>query len=150
MNTLARTYLFDEPLLRMGMIPRFIVRLIEYTTYAFLVVLCVAALLSDVAQLAAFGWLLVLFLGDRLLHAGKAENDFSHLPAGLVALENYISPVTLSIFEYGFSRALSLSGNLSLYLLERLLARYDVRLVLQRMSIPPQQFQEQLIQELGQ
>lgn len=144
MTDMTRTYVFDEPLIRMGVTPRFFVRLIEYTTYTFLAVFCIAALFSDVKQLYALGWLLLLFLGDRLLHVGKAENDFVHLPTGVIRLHDYVAPATLASLEYGFSRARSVSGNLSLYILERLLARQDVRTVLGRMSVPLRPFQERL------
>ncbi len=144
MSNPITTYTLNEPLLRMSALARFFVRLVEYATYTLLFVFCVAALFSDVTRLYAAGWLLLLFLGDRLLHIGEAEKTFTHLLPAMVCLEEYIPPTTLGILEYGVRRASTVSGSLSLYLLERLLTRNDVRAVFARMSVPLSSFEERL------
>ncbi len=128
---------FDEPLLKMGVGARFLVRFAAYSFYGLMVASTVALLLSDIDWLNGTGLFFLIFLADRLIYARDAEENFSTPPRGRVNIARYISPASLYILEYSAGRAKHFLRNPYLFLLQRLVARSDIKEVLNRIDVNP-------------
>lgn len=143
MNT-TRTYYFDDPRLRMGETGRFLFRFLAFSTFGVCIAAAFALSFSDVAYVRAVGLLLALFLADRLVHFGQAEKRLVRLPLGNINIAEYISPAAFAIIEYALRRTLALSGNINLYILQRLLTRKDIREAIMRLDIPVEELEQKL------
>ncbi len=125
----------------MGSLGRFLVRFVSYSGYGILVAAAITFSFSDVKWLQSAGWLLALFLADRVAHLGKAERSLAHLPRfGSINIALYLSPQTLLALEWAFERVFLVGGNFYLHLLKKLADRREIREALIRMDVPLEDF----------
>jgi ATP-dependent Clp protease ATP-binding subunit ClpC len=145
---------FDDPRLEMSHLGRFFVRLVFYSNFGILSVVCVLALLSPIKWVFYTGILLSLFLLDFINHIGKADRSLRGKLVGKVNLSKYITPASFTILEYAFDRSLLLGGNFYLYALKKIIERKDAQEGLKRMDIDLEEFnnkvEEMLMVSLGQ
>ena len=129
---------FSEPLLEMGAVNRFFVRLAIYCFYAVLAVAAAIFLLSDIGRLFWAGVLLSLFLGDRLLHFSQAERSLFDLNGGKeqkINIADYLTPVAFKALEKAFEKSVFVGANFYLYLAKFLTENRDVNEALLRMDV---------------
>ncbi|OGY63036.1 MAG: hypothetical protein A2745_00880 [Candidatus Harrisonbacteria bacterium RIFCSPHIGHO2_01_FULL_44_13] len=143
-------FYFDEPRLRMGFLGRFLARLISFTAYGVAAAAALVFSLSDIRWLNGLGWLLILFLGDRLSHIGQADRSLYKLPRrGRINIANYLLPTTLGVLEYARGRAGALGGDLALFILQRLIDQKDIQTALIRMDVKPEEIEQKVDDYLG-
>lgn len=117
----------------------FIVRLVGFCFYLVLVAAAVVFILSGSGRLIALGTLLLLFLLDRLLHARDGEKTLSELSGGgNVALA--LTPASYKIIGYAFRKSRGTNANFYLILLTLLAERKEIREVLKRLDVDPDNF----------
>ncbi|MBU4348604.1 ATP-dependent Clp protease ATP-binding subunit [Patescibacteria group bacterium] len=154
MNKKELELYFDDSRLRMSHLGRFFVRLVFYSNFGILSVICVLALLSPTKWVFWTGILLSLFLLDFINHLGKADRSLRGKLVGKVNLSKYTSPSSFTILEYAFDRSLLLGGNFYLYVLKKITERKDIQEGLKRMDIDLEEFnnkiEEMLIASLKQ
>jgi len=132
---------YDEPRLKMLAVSRFAIRFVSYVTYSLLAAMAILLSVIDIAWLRSIGWLLDLFLLDRLLHLGRPERSLVRLPrTGDVNIALYTSPQAFAILEWAWERTLALGGDFKLYLLRRLIERPEIKQGLMRMDVKPEEF----------
>ncbi len=136
---------------------RFFVRLIIYLIYAVLTAAAATFILSDVKRLFWLGVLILLFLGDRLIHFGQAERStvsfLRYLPRLSRRKENlgvvqspmfnaayYLSPASFSILEKSSDKALIVGGDFYLYLIRFLIRLPEIKKGLSRMDADINEF----------
>jgi ATP-dependent Clp protease ATP-binding subunit ClpC len=131
---------YDEPRLKMSVFSRFLIRFFSYSTYGILAATAVTLSLSDIKGLQSAGWLLDLFLLDRVIHLGKSERSLARLPRrGKFNAALAMAPSTFSIIEWAFERALILGGDFILYAVRKLIDRKEIREGLRRMDAKPEE-----------
>lgn len=128
-------YYFSDPRLQMTTVGRFVVRLIGYFAYGVTCAVMIMFCASDVRPLRAAGFLLVLFFLDRALHRKKSERLLAHASLRHPNVRCYTAPLTYSLIEHSFERALVSGGGLSLHLLAELVKRPEIRRAFVRMDI---------------
>src|SRR3989338_2826382 len=131
---------YDEPRLKMSVAGRFLVRSIIYSAYGILIAAAIIFSTSAIPWLSSLGWLIVLFVADRLLHFGRAERSFVRLPKEDVNVALYAIPQVYSVLEWSFDRALALGGDFNLYVMRKLLQNKDVVGGLARMDVKSDEF----------
>lgn len=145
----AHIYFYD-PRFQMSHPGRLFVRLVFYSTYGILIAGTITFLLSDISWLFWSGALLLLFLLDRIKHFGQADRSLRKGMGKEINLARYVTPITFSLLEYAYERALIASGNFYLFLLKRLVERKDIREGLVRMDLDPEEVEskvEEVLQE---
>jgi len=130
----------DEPRLRMSSLSRFIIRFVCYLAYGVLVAAAIIFSVADIRWLQAIGWLLVLFLLDRLVHSRQPDQSLVRLPkTGRVNAAAALDGRALSIIESASERAALLGGEFSLHLIRLLIDRRDIQAALIRMDAEPKE-----------
>ena len=137
-------FFYREPRLEMSVIGRFAIRIISYSSYGILSAAAVAFSFSDVSWLKAIGFLLVLFLVDRMLHIGDAERHLARLPRGKINLADYITPFGFAAIEYAFDRALVAGGDFGLYLFQKLIGRKEIQEGMRRLDVKQSELETKL------
>jgi len=135
MKSKNTNFYFFDPRLQMTQLGRLFVRVVFYSTYAFLIAACATFLLSDIKWIFWLGALLFLILFDRLKHLGQADRVLRKNLRGDVNLAEYLSPASFIMLEYAFERSLLMGGNFYLFILRRLLERKDIKEGLVRMDL---------------
>lgn len=129
---------YNEPRLQLNGLGRFLVRFFSYCAYGILAAGAVIFSFSDLNWLQSIGWLIALFLLDRITHISKAERRLAPLPKhGRFNAALAVSPRAFSVLEWSFERALVLGGDFVLYVLKRLLERKEIKAALVRMDADP-------------
>ncbi|OGY63585.1 MAG: hypothetical protein A3I24_01410 [Candidatus Harrisonbacteria bacterium RIFCSPLOWO2_02_FULL_41_13b] len=145
---------YDESRLKMSVAGRFLVRSIIYSTYGILIAAAIIFSTAAIPWLSSLGWLIILFIADRLLHFGKAERSFVRLSKEGINVALYAIPQVYSVLEWSFDRALALGGDFNLYVMQKLLQNKDVVGGLARMGVKPEEFiskvEEYLLKLAGQ
>ncbi len=132
---------FSEPRLQMSAPDRIVVRLVSNAAYGLLGAGAIALSLSDVELLRSSGFLLILFLADRLLHLGKSEQSLARLPKdGKINAANYLTPSSFRILEGALDKSMFRGGNLFLQLLRLLLDRKEIQTGLKRLDVRVEKF----------
>lgn len=156
---------FNESRLKMSSAGRFLVRLVSYSAYAVVTAAAVTFSFSDLPSLKSVGWLLVLFLIDRVFHIGKAERSLAQLlrsrrAVGFayddarhgvesVNVALYLVPQSYAILEWAIERSATAGGNLPLFVLRKLVDRREVRNSLVRMDVKVDEFIKKIDDELA-
>lgn len=127
----------------MGPLSRFFVRLVSFLFYGVAVAAAITFFISDVSTLRGIGWILILFLADKALHAGSADKSLAYLPkSGKVNAADYLSPSSFLVIEKSLYEAVNSGGNPRLRLFTHLAARREIRSVLVRMDVDLKNFDE--------
>ncbi len=135
MNNLNTELYFDEPLLKMGAINRFWVRLGVYIFYSVALVVAALTLVSDITQLNYVSWIIILFLGDRVLHIGEAERNLSKNIKGRVNVADYLSPKSLNILESALKKSRFFNDSIYLRILEGVLGYRETATVIESLDV---------------
>jgi len=114
---------------------RWIVRFVTAAAYGIVVAAAIIFSVAEVPILRALGWLTILFLIDRVLHFGHADQSFSRIPRGRVNITEYVSPSTYHFIETSFDRALVFGGDWQVHLLHELLVRKELIGALGRIDV---------------
>lgn len=129
----------------MTILGRMFVRIVSYATYIFLFALVLALLFSDYRPLEVLGILLLLFLGDRMIHAAEGDRPLSELPqTGAVNAARYMSPRALLLIERIYDRSIVTESNVFLEACLRLLAQKEIEEGMRRLDVPPAEFKQKL------
>lgn len=144
---------FNEPRLKMSSAGRFLVRLVSYSAYAVVTAAAMTFSFSDLPSLKSIGWLLVLFLIDRVFHIGKAERSLAHLlklPRSVKSVNAalYLIPQSYAILEWAIERSV-VGGNFHLYVLRKLVDRREIKESLARMDVRVDEFMKKIDDELA-
>lgn len=142
-------YSFKEPRLNLSIGGEFIVRTVAYSLYAVLGVGTFILLLSDVAQLRALGFLLAIFLVDRLMHVGEGERSLQEVRGDKVNLALFLTPPAYRQLSYAMRKSLSLHENFHLLLFEGLLRTPDVREAFRRLDVRVEDLNKKISEELA-
>ncbi len=143
---------FKDPRFQMTVPGRFLVRVAASALYAIAFASAFIFLLSDVPGLRAAGFLITLFLGDRIIHFGKPERSIHELHpykgpgihGGKVNAALYFSPAALRTLETAFQRAKLRRLHFPLLLVALLFERREIRKAFLRMDVPVEKFREAL------
>ncbi|MEK7464694.1 MAG: ATP-dependent Clp protease ATP-binding subunit [Patescibacteria group bacterium] len=135
---------FNDPRFNLSGAGEFFVRTIAYSSYAIISALIPLFIFSEVSQIRAVTYLIVLFLADRLLHLGEADKKINDLTGEKENLAEVLTPASYSVLNHSFRKTLALRQNFHLILLQNLLDRRDVRDVLLRLSVKPKEFEQKL------
>src|SRR3989344_5519414 len=123
---------------RFSMTPagRFFVRLSSSAAYTIVIAAAFTFSLSNFAPLRAVGFILILFIGDRIVHLGKSEKSLRGFRSGRANDADYIASSGARILEGAFQRAKLRRLHFPLVLLEFLAERRDIDRALARMDVP--------------
>ena len=138
-------FYFKEPRLKLTAGGEFMVRLVSYSTYALLVATAVLMVLSDISELRWAGVLLVLFLGDRLIHIHDGEKTIAEAEVLVEKKKKINLALLLTSASYrtitsSFRKSRALKHNFYLTTLKKLLSRKDVKEALRRLSVDVVEF----------
>lgn len=126
-------------------------RAVSYTAYAFLSALVVILLLSDINNLRWAGVLLLLFLGDRLLHLREGEKSVYQAEEEAqkkkqINLAELLTPKAYRAISYSFRKSIALDRNFYIVLLRKLAQEKDVREMIERLDINLKDFIEKAVE----
>lgn len=136
----SNEFYFYDPRLEMTAGGRIIVRLVAGIAYGLAAATTVIFSFSDINWLQSAGWLLALFLFNKLAHLGKPEKSLARIRAGRLNISHYLTPASYRFLENAFDQAAVKGGSLSVNLLRRLADRRDVRISLKRLDAPVENF----------
>lgn len=140
-------YTYNDPRLSMTLPGRFIVRLVTYCGYGVMIVGGLVAWGSPVSELHAVGALLLLFLISRVVSWRMADRSLARLPtAGVINIANYTTPETYLLIERAFDKALVHGGDVTLYILQSLTERPEIKQILIRLDVDPESFSHKVDQ----
>jgi ATP-dependent Clp protease ATP-binding subunit ClpC len=137
---------FDDPRLRMTLVGRLVVRVVTWVFYLSLLSATALFLVSDITRVRWIGIGLLLFLIDRVVHRGEADIPIGELPTagGKVNIAKVMRPAALSFLERAFDRAAIARYDFYLELALKLWDQEDVRAVLMRLDVKPDEFKQKL------
>jgi ATP-dependent Clp protease ATP-binding subunit ClpC len=135
---------FNDPRLNMTAAGRFFVRAVANVTASILSAGAVVCVLTDVRWVRPIGILIVLFLLDRVLHAGKSDKSIMEVRGGSVNAAHYLAPQSFRAIEAAYDIARASGGNFFIILLRVLERRGDVRHGLLRLDIKEEDFADKL------
>ncbi len=131
---------FKEPRFELTKGGEFLTRLVTYSAYIGLTAATIILLFSDISSLRWLAVLLALYLIDRALHFSEAEKSLHELKGEKVNLANVLAPAAYRILNYTFRKASMVNLSFQLILLKELMNRGELRKVLKRLSVSPQEF----------
>ena len=142
---------FDDPRLMMTFGGRALVRFSFYVGYFLCAVLTVLFLLSDTSShFFYFGLFLLLFLFDRILHIGEAENSIRFIRKhGEYNVAKLFLPRSFAIVEHALDRALLSGEDIRSVFLLKLIDDAGVARVMERLEINKKEFVVQVHREFS-
>lgn len=131
---------FQEPRLKLTAAGEIFVRVVVYSTYAVLGAATPILLLSDIAQLKWVGVILVLFLGDRLIHIHHGEKSLHELEKRIargkdINVANALTPAAIKDLTYSYRKSFALGKDFHLILFHKLSQRREVKEMLKRIGL---------------
>ena len=139
----ARKIFFADPRLKMSLPGRFIVRVAGYIGHLVLVFAALTFIISDIASLRLCGVLLVLFLGDRLIHLREADLPLTELPKeGNINLARCLRPKAFTILEAGFDKSFITGRDFLLEVIHESLGSPEISEALKRLDVSPDEFRQ--------
>lgn len=144
-----KTITFHDERLAMPAAGVFLIRLVSVSVYVVLSVLAVVLLLAGISKLFWVGLLIVLFLGDRMLHFGEAERTVHDLPGHKVNIASCLTPGAFKTLDRSIRKAQMLGQDFHLVLLKELAALPDIREALRRLDIPHEEFLSRLTTQVA-
>ncbi len=130
----------------MSAVSRFVTRLLIYSIYTIAAAATLTSILSDIPVLHWSGFLLLLFLLDRLLHIGEAEESLLTLRGDeqSIALNRFMTPAALHHLEKALDTSLLLNSNFYLQLARVLVKEKDIVNAITKIDIDPALFAEKI------
>lgn len=120
---------------------RFVVRSVSFATYGILTAGMFALLISDLSLARGAGWILLLFLADRLWHIGSADRSLARLARhGVINSARYLTPAAYHVLERAFEHAVFTGGDVVLHVLDQLIVRKEMQKVFVRMDVDIEAF----------
>ncbi len=146
---------FEEPRLKLSTFSDFLAKVLSSIFYFVLVISTPILIFSDIQRLKILGWLFVLFLIDRLRHFKEAEKSLWELKKikAFTKKENlnfYLTPSAREVLVYSYRRVLALNHNFYLTLLKSLINLRDIQVILKRLEIKKEEFEQKIDEYLNQ
>lgn len=143
--TKNRKFYFIDSSFQLGSFGYKVANLVFNIWLVLLVVGGAIALLSELSSIRALGALIFLYLGDWLVHRGRARYALRQMPkTGDVNLAWYLAPQVLSLIVEARDRTMVLGGNFYLRLAHELLKTGGVEEALRRLDVPTLELQAKL------
>lgn len=142
--------IFYEPRLEFSGSLRFLWRVLAALIYVGLSVLAFYCVFSNEPWLIWSGFILALFLFDRIFTVNKPPHLISELNHGLldgINVADYLEPKTFRIVAGVYDKTLVSGGNFYLNLLKKLVNNKAIRGVLWRLEISPEEFSKKIEEE---
>ncbi len=118
----------------------FIVRLADYSFYIFLGAATLMLVMSGNLKLAALGILFSLFLIDRVLHIGEGEKSIMELKGKDINISYALTNDSVRILGYAIRKSKITKESFYLALLTALADRKDIKEILKRLDVDPEEF----------
>src|SRR3989344_5312212 len=139
----GRENFFAAPRLKKFPPGRFIVCVAGYTGRLVLVFAALTFIISDIASLRVCVVLLVLFLGDRLIHLREADLPLTELPKeGNINLARCLRPKAFAILEAGFDKSFITGRDFLLEVIHESLGSPEISEALKRLDVSPDEFRQ--------
>ncbi len=122
-----------------------IVRIASYSAYILLGAGAFMLSFSDIVRVRFSGFLLALFLIDRIVQLGRGERTIAELKGDKINVARTFAPRTLRIISGAFRAVRATGGNFRLRVLLELLKDGEVRHILKRLDIPQGEFSEKAL-----
>lgn len=141
-------FYFKEPRLRFTSAGEFLVKLVTYSTYAFLVAIVALFFIGDVAALQWTAILISLFLVYRAIHINRGDRTIKELKAKAkkkdVNLTHALTPSSHKLIDSSFRKALNLNKNFNLILIKRLISKSDIKEAFERLGVDTKELKEKI------
>jgi ATP-dependent Clp protease ATP-binding subunit ClpA len=115
-------------------------RTIFYSSYICVTALAFVALFSDISQISWFGFLVLLFLGDRLFRIGKGDRKITELPDEEKNVARTLTPRSFRLLDHAFRKAVSTHEHPYFIILTDLAEDRGIQKILLRLSVDPKEF----------
>jgi len=135
---------FYDARLRISQPSRFLTRLFFYSSYAVLTAGAATFLFSDVKKLFWLGFLIMIFLVDRVVHLRQSDKPMSAKIPENANIADYFAPVSFHILESAFNKALGVGGNFYIYILNFLVKLPEIKQGLLRMDVDAEKLEQNL------
>jgi len=142
-------FYFKDPRFSFSVYGDSIVRIIAYSAYVFAGATAFVLSFSDISRLRFSGFLLSLFLVDRLLQLGRGERALGLLPGEQTNVARSFTPRALRALLTAFRKTGATGGNFYFNLLLELLNDEEVRHVLERLDANPKEFLDKALAIAG-
>lgn len=133
-------FIFRDARFQFSLIEESLARIISHSTYVFLGASSFILFFSDVLPLRWLGLLFFLFLGDRLLQAGKGECRLWELRGKTPNVARAFTPRTLTVLYRAFRTAAATGEDLRFLILIELLKYREIHHILRRLDVDINEF----------
>ncbi len=133
-------FYFKDKQLSFSLFGESLFRIVSYSAYVFLGASAFMLSFSDIIRLRFLGFLLVLFLADRLLLVGKGERAVFELKGERTNIARTFTPRSLRLLGQAFRRTSAEGGNFHFHLMLELLKDKDIKHVLERLDVGYHEF----------
>ena len=136
---------FDDPRFRMTVAGRLFTRVVTYLSYLLLAAFAATLFISGIMRFVMAGFLLLLFLVDRVVHRKEGDVPIPESPrTGAVNAARAFSTSAFGVVERAFDRSAITKHNFYLEVANRLLDIPEIKEGLRRLDVPPQEFKDKL------
>lgn len=125
------------------------VRIVSYCAYIILGAAAFILSFSDISRVRAGGFLLAIFLIDRLIQSGKGERTTTEFKRGKMNVARAFAPRSLRFMITAFRAARATGSDFYLRSLVELIKDSGVRHILKRLNIKQNEFSEKLLKLLN-
>ncbi|MEK7508006.1 MAG: ATP-dependent Clp protease ATP-binding subunit [Patescibacteria group bacterium] len=139
----ARKIFFRDPRLLMTLPGRFTVRVAGYVGHLVLSFAALTFIISDIASIRLCGLLLILFLGDRLIHFREADLPLTELPRdGNINLARYLRPKAFVVLETGLDKSFITGRDFLLEIIHESIGLPEISEALRRLDVSSDEFKQ--------
>lgn len=137
---------FNEPRFRMTFVGRAVFRIAYYSLYGIIVAAAAVMLITKVPLIRSLGVLTVLFIFDRLIHLRRAARslDLVDRARGPLNVAKFLTPASYKVIEGALDASLVHGGDVSLAIMKSLIQRRDVKNMLVRLDVAPEEFERKV------
>lgn len=133
-------FIFRDSRFQFSLVEESLARIISYSVYVFLGASSFILFFSDILPLRWLGLLFFLFLGDRLLQAGKGERRLWELRGKTPNVARSFTPRTLTVLYRAFRGSAATGEDLRFLILIELLKYGEIRHILRRLDVDIKEF----------
>ncbi|MEK7630005.1 MAG: ATP-dependent Clp protease ATP-binding subunit [Patescibacteria group bacterium] len=135
---------FKDPRLKLTTGGEFLTRLVTYSAYVLGTSATFFLIFSGAKSLEALGFLMALFLADRLIHFGEGEKNLAELKDEKINLASVVTPAAYRILDHSFRKAMAVEENFYLIILKELIDRRDIKEALRRLDVNSEDLSEKI------
>ena len=142
---------FDEPRFKLSNFGDFCFRVIVYSAYLVIIASIPILIISDIERFRWLGFLIILFIGDRLLHLGQGEKLLTEFSFSKNKKENislYMTQAVKKVLNRSYRKSYFLNQNFYLVLLKELLVYREIKEILSRLEVNYNEFEQKISQYL--